>query len=470
MATATRSPAIPAWVSAFETPEEVDTPVADVEGRVPEGLAGTLYRVGPAKFDLAHHLFDGDGMVSAVRLAPDGISCATRFVRTRKYQAERHASQPAARGFGTLRPGGPLRNIRQLSTAQSNAANTSLMFTDGRLLALWEAGHPWQIDPATLATIGEMDFDGALETRTPFSAHPHWDPATGEIFNFGMIYGRKNALATFRVDRSGRLHKISQVSVPAPVMNHDFILTDRWLVFCLNPVRLRLLRFLTGQAGFGDALEFREKDATTIVLVPRDGGPAVYVEAPAWFQFHFAAACDDGDDVVLDLARYDSYDDIAPYLRDYRSGILGQPPTLWRYRVSAKTGRVEGHQLSAQGLEFPQVDGRRATGGYGTVYGVFQDGRMGLSGRIGRLELATGATDAWDPGVGWLVSEPVFVPRPGTDEEGDGWLVALAYDPDRRASDAVVLDARDLAAGPVCTAHLPVSTGITFHGAWRRAA
>jgi carotenoid cleavage dioxygenase-like enzyme len=104
------------------------------------------------------------------------------------------------------------------------------------------------------------------------------------------------------------------------------------------------------------------------------------------------------------------------------------------------------------------------------VYGVFLDGTQGLAGRIGRLELATGAVDAWDPGAGRLVSEPVFVPRPGAGEEGAGWLVALAYDPDRRASDAVVLDAQALAAGPVCTAHLPVSTGITFHGAWRRAA
>jgi all-trans-8'-apo-beta-carotenal 15,15'-oxygenase len=471
MTTATRSRVIPAWVSAFKTPEEVDTPVAEVDGRVPDGLAGTLYRVGPAKLDLAHHLFDGDGLVSAVRFQPGGgVSCATRFVRTRKYLAEAEASRPMARGFGTLRPGGPLRNILQVSTAPSNAANTSLMFTAGRLLALWEAGHPWQIDPATLETIGEMDFDGSLEARTPFSAHPHWDPATGDIFNFGMVYGRKNALANFRIDKSGRLHQLGRVSIPGPVMNHDFIITDRMLVFCLNPLRLRLLRFLSGQAAFGDALEYRDQDATTIVLVPRHGGAPVYVEAPAWFQFHFAAAFDDGDDVVIDLSRYDSYDDIGPYLKDYRAGAIGKPPTLWRYRISPQARRAEGHRLSPQGLEFPQVDGRLVTGGYRRVYCVFVDSQRGLAGQIGRVDLATAETDAWDPGAGSLPSEPIFVPRPDSAAEGDGWLVALVYDSERRASDAVVLDARDLAAGPVCTAHLPVSTGITFHGTWRRAA
>ncbi len=72
MATATRATVLPAWATAFQTPEEVNGPVTDVEGRVPDGLAGTLYRVGPGKLDLAHHLFDGDGLVSAVRFDPSG--------------------------------------------------------------------------------------------------------------------------------------------------------------------------------------------------------------------------------------------------------------------------------------------------------------------------------------------------------------------------------------------------------------
>jgi len=473
MVTVARSTALPAWMSVYQTPHEVNQPVPEVEGRVPEGLAGTLYRVGPAKLDLAHHLFDGDGMVSAVRFDRDGgVHCANRFVRTGKYLAELHADRPVVRGFGTQAGGGGrLRNIAKLSPGKANAANTSVMFTAGRLLALWEGGRPWQLDPATLETIGEMDFDGALTARLSFSAHPHWDPRTGEIFNFGMVYGRKDEVTTYRIDRAGRLHHLARIPIPAPVMNHDFIVTDRWLVFCLNPIRLRLLRFLTGGAAFGDALEFRPEEATTIVLVPRSGGEPVYVEAPAWFQFHFAAAYDDGDDVVIDLSRYQSYQDIGPYLKAFRaSPSLGRVPTLWRYRVSATARRAEGHELSPQGLEFPQVDGRRATGGYRRIYGVLLDRERGLSGQIGRVEVDTGQTDAWDPGPGKLASEPIFVPRPDSDTEDDGWLVAHVYDSSRAATDTVVLDARDVAAGPLFTAHLPVNAGLTFHGAWRRAS
>lgn len=472
MATMTHSALLPGWMSVFRTPEEVNLPVTDIEGRIPEGLAGTLYRVGPAKLDLAHHLFDGDGMVSAVRFGRDGgVHCATRFVRTHKYLAELTATQPQVRGFGTLVGGNPLRNLLQVSARKSNAANTNVMFSAGRLLALWEAGQPWQIDPVTLETIGEMNFDGALEARLPFSAHPHWDPATGEIFNFGMVYGRKNTVACYRIDRSGKLSVLAEVEVPGPIMNHDFIVTGRWLVFCLNPIRMRLLPFLTGRAAFGDALEFHPGEATTILLVPRAGGEPVRVEAPAWFQFHFAAAHDDGDDVVIDLARYQRYEDVGHYLKEFKtSASLGRPATLWRYRVSTRTRRaVSGYEVSEQGLEFPQVDGRSATGRYRLVYGVFMDAERGAAGHIGRVDLDTGKTEAWDPGVVRPASEAVFVPRPGGTAEDDGWLVTHVYDPARRATDAVVLDARDLAAGPLCTAHLPVSTGMTFHGTWRRA-
>jgi all-trans-8'-apo-beta-carotenal 15,15'-oxygenase len=197
----------------------------------------------------------------------------------------------------------------------------------------------------------------------------------------------------------------------------------------------------------------------------------VFVEAPAWFQFHFAAAYDDGDDVVIDLSRYQRYEDIGPYVKAFRTSAgPGRAPTLWRYRVSTRTRRAEGHELSPQGLEFPQVDGRHATGGYERVYGVLLETERGLSGRIGRIDLNSGETDAWDPGAAKLASEPIFVPRPGGSAEDDGWLVAHVYDPAREATDAVILDARDLAAGPLFTAHLPVNTGVTFHGAWCRPA
>src|SRR2546421_2719860 len=283
------------WDGIFDTPLEVDAEITDIEGEVPEDFKGTLYRNGPAKLELAQHLFDGDGMVSMVHFGADrSIRFRNRFIRTNKYLAELRARRPQVAGFGTLAHGGPLRNALRRPTSRSNAANTSILFSSSRLLALWEAGHPWELDPITLRTLGELDFDGALEAHLPFSAHPHSDPTTAETFNFGMVYGSKNALVTFRLDPRGRLHKLSETPVPAPVFNHDFILTDRWLVFCLPPARVHFLKLAVGLASFGDSVRFHRDEPTTVLLVPRDGGRSTCVEAEPWFQFHYAAAFDDG--------------------------------------------------------------------------------------------------------------------------------------------------------------------------------
>lgn len=50
-----------------------------------------------------------------------------------------------------------------------------------RLLALWEFGSPYLIDPASLETLGTYDFDGAIQNMT---AHPKIDPETGELLFF----------------------------------------------------------------------------------------------------------------------------------------------------------------------------------------------------------------------------------------------------------------------------------------------
>ncbi len=72
----------------------------------------------------------------------------------------------------------------------------------------------------------------------------------------------------------------------------------------------------------------------------------------------------------------------------------------------------------------------------------------------------------WSPGPGDTVQECQFVPRTPDSAEGDGWLLVPVARVSRNRSDLVVLDAQDLAAGPVATVKLPVRVRSTFHGCW----
>ena len=62
--------------------------------------------------------------------------------------------------------------------------------------------------------------------------------------------------------------------------------------------------------------------------------------------------------------------------------------------------------------------------------------------------------------------EPVFAPRAGSWEEGDGWVLVFAYDGARDRSDLVILDAKRIAASPVAVVHLPVRVPAGLHGNW----
>jgi all-trans-8'-apo-beta-carotenal 15,15'-oxygenase len=94
-----------------------------------------------------------------------------------------------------------------------------------------------------------------------------------------------------------------------------------------------------------------------------------------------------------------------------------------------------------------------------------------LPDAVAKVEVETGRDSLWLSG-GRVVSEPIFVPRPGNGAahaEDDGWLLALVYDPAADASNITVLDARDLSAGPLARAWFDHHVPPTFHGAFAPA-
>src|SRR3954470_13969235 len=107
---ATAPPAAHRWHRAFrDLPREHGFEPLTVEGRLPEGLRGTLYRTGPSLFSTFGrrygHWFDGDGAVSAVRFGGDGsASGAVKLVQSRGLIEERRRRRPHYSGYGTSPP------------------------------------------------------------------------------------------------------------------------------------------------------------------------------------------------------------------------------------------------------------------------------------------------------------------------------------------------------------------------------
>ncbi|KAG2446058.1 hypothetical protein HXX76_000660 [Chlamydomonas incerta] len=76
------------------------------------------------------------------------------------------------------------------------------------------------------------------------------------------------------------------------------------------------------------------------------------------------------------------------------------------------------------------------------------------------------AVDEWFLGDRTFPGEPMFVPRPGSDVEGDGWLIVGVHNADTEKGDVHIFDAQSLASGPLATIHLPHRLPVSLHGAW----
>lgn len=485
------------WASAHQSvTQEVQATLPIVEGQIPADLRGVLYRNGPGRFSVGGqtygHLFDGDGLVLRFAIGQTSsesrprIRYRNRFVRTREFVHEERTGRLLYRGLGTNLPGGLPRNFLRLRF--KNPANTHVIYHGGRLLALWEGGLPYQLDPVTLDTLCRCDFGGALRNRSaswierqigdylPFSAHPKIDPQTGDLYNFGVMLGPQPRLHLYRVDTDGDLHNERVVPIPHEAFVHDFAISENWFVFFLAPISFDSGSVVLGLATGIESLRPIAGAPTRVLMVPRTGGAVREFSASPCFVFHFANAYEDeAGHIRVDGCRQTEYPHLPP-LASALAGKLWDMPRAMLTRYVIDPGAPDGAEISetaliAQASEFPRIHPGRVARPYRYVFGTSTPPGTpyNLYTSIVRQDLHTGQI-VERPLAPWLPGEPVFVPRPGSDDadEPDGYLLTVVYHAQSHRSALHILDARSL--DPVCVAQLPHHTPPGFHGSFVPAA
>jgi all-trans-8'-apo-beta-carotenal 15,15'-oxygenase len=452
----------PAWEGLARTlAREHGFEPLEVEGSVPDWLSGTLYRNGAARFEIGNervgHLFDGDGAITAIRFG-EKVLGASRFVHTPEMDFEAARGKQRYGGFGT-RSKWPMWDF--LTGQIRNTANTSVLPWQGRLFALWEGGLPTEIDPDELGTIGRTDLDGVIPSA--FSAHPHRVPSRAATYNIGVRMGRQNYLDLFELPDEGPARLMTSLPIDV-AMAHDFVCTERHAVLMLSPLMLDWWRLPLGTP-FGDALDWRGSEGTEIVIISLDDPTQVRrFRAPPFYQWHFANAFVDDEEIVVDLVRYPDWD-TNNWLQDM---YLGKVTRESMGRVVR--GRIRGEQLDFEEIwdrstEFPVIDprveGRRHSVCWINAHRSAEAARSTPLDRIARIEVDTGIVTETDLGPNTYPAEPIFVPRPG-GKEGEGLLLSLTCDARNDRSFVGVLDATTLAVHARC--FLPSSVPQTFHG------
>lgn len=467
---ATPFPHDPYMSKGFE-PLRIECDCADliIEGALPADLEGSFYRVGPnPQFAPRgpYNPLNGDGMIHAFHLKGGRAAYRNRWVRTRRWALERAAGRSL---FGA--PGDPSGSDPSVAGEPTDGtANTNLVRHAGRLLALEEGHAPIGIDPQTLATHGPWTFDGALPRN--MTAHPKIDPVTGEMWAFANFpSGRQNGdIGVYRVSREGAIDRSVVLTAPFPALLHDFVVTERFVVFIVCPVTVSMRRAREG----GPPVAWEPGLGVHVGVMPKDGGP----EAARWFAgpdrmvWHVMNAWDEAGVLTIDLceqkaAVFPLADGTPPDM-----GLASQHLSRWRIDWEGpRTFAAE--RLSEVRCEYPRFDERRA--GLRYRYGfVACDGGPGSGDLfhrgIGRFDHEAGIMARWHAGDHVAVAEPVFAPRPGGGEgEGEGYLLSNLFDERRNASHLAVFDAQDVCRGPIARAHLDHRVPVGFHALWSPA-
>jgi all-trans-8'-apo-beta-carotenal 15,15'-oxygenase len=508
----------------------LDSPLADLDlelraGAWPHGLDGEIFISTSERATAPIHGFFGDGVMIRLSLTPGSHGApADRFAwRHRVIDTPTRRLREArpdvwqANGFGWSSPFG-----------YANSANTAPLPWDGRLFATWDAGRPVEVDPVSLRFLGDVGqrdswgddvFGYPVLPMFPSTAHPVVDPERGCLWSMrsNPITGEVHVVRWDGQATTVRRWPLEGVALPQSM--HTVAQTHDWLVlidcaFRVDPA---------------EAMGMGERSVTTFADEPAwlvrkddleaapDGQPvaprATLRLAPELN--HYFATWDDTDGVRLllehtpdtDLAMALRTDDVDaggrpvdPRLRglythamaagrvdevvlDPTSGAVvdratfARPETFWATQLSAMDWSLDAlakptvHTMLFTGYR-PDAVTERALALYGERVdrgGLPDDevpARMVTLERPGLRPLAE-----WGFAPDDYPTSPCFVPRPGGTAGGhDGWVLVPVLNDDGFRID--VLDAGDIAAGPVAVLAAPGGATVPFiiHSAWAPSA
>jgi carotenoid cleavage dioxygenase len=436
--------------------EEITAFDLEVTGRIPAELNGRYLRNGPNPLGLddprASQLLIPEGMVHGLRLR-DG--------RAEWYRNRWVRSAAVARRLGEEPRPGPAQGRMDL------APNTHVIGLAGRTFATQEGGAlPYELS-YELETIGSCNLDGGLTEG--YTGHAHLDPVSGELHAVTNFRGRES-YQHIVIDPKGVVTQATQIPIIGSPMVHDFALTERYLVIYNLPVTYSRQQV---EKGVPLAVAWNEEHVPRLGLLSRKTGEMRWFEVePSWV-FHTLNAYDDGDEVVVDVVRYP---------KRFVDGRLdrGGAPTLDRWRVNVRTGRVTDTRLDDRSQEFPRMDERRTGQPYRYGYTVatldmdevFYPSETDLEdmpddafdNTLIKHDLERGTHETRRLGRDAYVGEPCFVAA--GEEEDDGYVLAYVNNPDRGAADLMILSAQDFTGDPIAIVHLPVRVPLGFHGSW----
>ncbi|XP_030647038.1 beta-carotene 15, 15-dioxygenase 2, like [Chanos chanos] len=509
------------------TVEETPNPIGTViKGKIPSWINGSFLRNGPGKYEFGKsrytHWFDGMAMMHRFHIKDGEVTYSSRFLRSDSYEKNSEKNRIVVSEFGTLAMPDPCKNIFarffsrfQIPKATDNAS-VSFVKYKGDFYVSTETNYMRRIDPQTLETKDKVDWSKYIAVNAA-TAHPHYD-REGNTYNMGNSYGRNGFFYNIirvpsgerkeEVDLSGAEIVCSiQAGEPRrPSYYHSFAMSENYVVFIEQPIKLDLLKFMLYRIqgkSFHKVMSWEPQLHTVFHVVDRRTGKLLKTKyyTSAMFTLHQINAYEDQGHLIMDMCCGDDGNVIGDFtLENLRAqgeqldkffnslctnlprryvlpleidekapndqNLINLPNTSAR-AVKTDSGVFCFHEnlhnddlLEYGGLEFPQINythynGRPYRYYYACGFGhVFGDSLL-------KMDLQGKQIKAWrHPGM--FPSEPVFVAAPDAVEEDDGVVMSIVITPREEGSFLLVLDAKTFEE--LGRAEVPVRIPAGTHG------
>jgi carotenoid cleavage dioxygenase-like enzyme len=448
---------------------EFDAEALEVIGTVPKDIDGIYIRntENPVQEPIGnYHPFDGDGMLHTMTFRDGKVRYQNRFIHTEGFLAEQEAGEALWTGIAN----NPAKSKRPGWGAQGgikDASSTDVVVHAGKILTtFWQCGEGYQLNPYTLEQEGIV---GWAPTEG-ISAHTKVDENSGEMLFFN--YSKHPPYQHYGVvDKNNQLVHYTPVPLPGPRLPHDMAFSENYSILPDLPLFWdpELLKVGRHHVTYFSELKSR------FGILPRFGKAedVRWFEAEPTYVLHWGNAYEEGDEIILDGYFQEKPDpDPLPGLPPAVGKMMANidehsfRSKLHRWRFNLKTGEVSERHLDDRILEFGTFNQRYAGRRSRYLYSTYSKPGWFLFSGIVKHDLETG--DSWELPFGEerYGSEAPFAPRIGATEEDDGYLVSFITDMTEDRSECILVDARDIEAGPVCRIILPHRISSGTHAAW----
>ncbi|XP_072283191.1 carotenoid-cleaving dioxygenase, mitochondrial [Pyxicephalus adspersus] len=510
----------------FQTVPENPQPIpAKVKGTIPKWIRGSLLRNGPGRFEFGddkyNHWFDGMALMHNFTIDNGSVTYMSKFLESDSYTKNRIKNRIVVSEFGTLAAPDPCKSVfdrmkSKFDFKKNSTDNCSVNYViyKGDYYVSTETNFMRKVDPASLKTLEKVDWSKFIAVNGA-TAHPHYDP-DGTVYNMGNSYGKDGTRYNIirvppQKSSSGETLEGAQVVCSIepeekmkPAYYHSFGMSENYVVFVEQPLRLNILKLLINQLrgkSFSGVMCWEPDLNTVFHLVNKHTGKKhpVSFHTKAFSTFHQINAFEDQDCLVLDLCCQDDGGAVELYelqnlrksgealnevyksvLRPYprrfvipldpsAKGDLTQPLSYSTATAEKKSdGKVwcthenlHDHTLDLCGLEFPQINYTKYNAKkYQFFYGCGFQHLVGDS--LIKVDVVTKKAKVWKED-GFYPSEPIFVPYPNSVEEDDGVILSAVLTPYQdRSTFLLILDAKDFTE--IARAEVPLQIPYGFHG------